>query len=286
MKTKYAVITPVKNEEEFIGREINCVVRQTILPHVWIIINDGSTDRTGEILKTSEDKYDWITVIHISSDEKRKMGGEAVIHVGVNHLEPQSYDFIVKMDADVEFSPNFFENIFQKFHDNPQLGVASGVCYAPKADKLVEEKHPRFHTRGPLKIYRSACFTDIGGLDAHEGWDTIDDIKAHMKGWTTRSYPDLKVIHLRQTQTANGILNGQINVGKAAYYIGYHPLYTILRAVKMSFQSPFLLRGIFMLWGYFKGYIEKKERIGDPAFIQYLRKQQINRLLGRSTIWK
>ncbi len=285
-KIRYAVITPVKNEEKYIGKVIDSIVNQTILPQVWIIINDGSTDRTEQILKTFETKYKWINVIHLNSNEKRKVGGAAVIHHGLNLLDLNSYEFIVRTDGDIEFDSAFFQKIFKKFEENPKLGIASGVCYVQQAKKLVEEKHPRFHTRGPLKVYRTECFRDIEGLDANEGWDTIDEIKAHMQGWTTRSCPDLKIIHLRKTQTANGALNGQKNIGRISYYTGYHPLYAVLRAARQAFTKPFFLSGIFMLWGYWEGYFKKDPRIADPAFIRYLRKQQINRLLRKDTIWK
>ena len=289
MSYKYVIVTPVRNEEVFLPKTINSVLDQSIPPERWYIINDRSTDSTPEIIRDLEEKYDWVTGVDNTENTEelgRRIGGQAVIHLGLDKIYPDSYDFIVRMDSDVTFAPSFFANIFAEFDKNPQLGIASGVCYVKEGEDLVEEKHPRFHTRGPLKIYKSECFQDIGGLDPEEGWDTIDEIKAHLNGWKTWSFPDRQVIHLRKTQTSSGVLRGLKNIGKVSYYTGYHPVYAILRSLRRMLRKPFFIGGFYMLAGYLEGYIKRLPRLKDPAFIDYLRTQQMNRLKGKETIWK
>ncbi len=282
------ILTPVKNEEKFLVKCVESVLKQIIKPQKWIIINDNSTDGTDDIIKKIMSRFDWILGINNSDKQKssiRRMGGQAVIHLGLDRLNVDNYDFIVRMDADVLFPSSFFSDIFKKFEKNPKLGIASGVCYVNEKGILIEEKNPRFHTRGPLKVYRTDCFQNINGLDPEEGWDTIDEIKANMYGWQTRSFTDLKVIHLRKTQTASGVLRGQRNIGRTSYYVGYHPIYAALRAFKCMFKKPYIIGGFYLLFGYLEGYVKRWPVIEDKAFIKYIRIQQLNKLLGKKTIW-
>jgi len=291
MKNKFAMVTPVRNEEAFLPIAAESVLRQEVQPAVWIIINDHSSDSTAKIIANLESQYGWIHGIENTADENeaigRRIGGQAVLHLGLEHLDVGEYDFLVRMDSDVSFDPEFFESIFSRFNTDPNLGIASGVCYAREKDRLIEERHPRFHTRGPLKVYRSQCYEEIGGLDRSEGWDTIDEVKANMLGWRTRSFPDLHVLHLRKTQTASGVLRGFRNIGKTAYYTGYHPLFMSLRIVRhMLFNRPFILGGVNMMLGWLEGYMKKGPRVDDKSLIEYLRQQQVNRIMGKKTIWK
>ena len=289
LEFKYVIVTPVKNEEKFLPITIASVISQTILPKQWIIINDGSTDKTGGIIRMSSAKHNWIQGIDNPdkpSGLSRRIGGQAVLHLGLQKINVADYDFVVRMDSDLSFSATFFRQIFEEFKKNPKLGIASGVCWVKDNASLVEEKHPRFHTRGPLKVYRAECFQQIGGLDPEEGWDTIDEMKAHMHGWETWSFPHLKVIHLRKTQTASGVLKGFRNRGRTAYYVGYHPIFAMLRSLRSMFQKPYLLGGVHLFLGFIEGYLKREPVVQDKSLIRYIRQQQVNRLLGRETVWR
>ncbi len=285
MNKQYVIITPVKDEEKHIEQTINSVLNQTIKPVKWIIVNDRSTDRTGEIINKYESKHSWIKGIETKANSPRKMGGQVALMHGLDSINVNDYDYFIRMDGDVTFEKDFFEKIFKRFEENQKLGIASGVCYVQENGKLVEEKNPHFHTRGPLKIYRKECYNEIGGLDPNEGWDTIDEVKANMLGWKTQNFPELKVIHLRKTQTASGALTGQKYKGRVSYYTGYHPLFALLRSFRVMYKKPYILGGLSMLSGFLEGYIKRLPRVNDPALISYLRKQQMNRLLRKNTIW-
>jgi poly-beta-1,6-N-acetyl-D-glucosamine synthase len=289
MDWDYVIITPAKNEERFLPAVADSVISQEIRPQKWMIVNDGSTDRTGFIIKSLEAAHDWILGVEnplTPMTPGRRIGGQAAIYSVLESLDVGSFDYIVRMDADVLLDRTFFSRVFGEFEAQPELGIASGVCYTPGNGGLLEEKHPRFHTRGPLKVYRKQCFLDIGRLDREEGWDTIDEIKASMLGWKTWSFPELKLVHLRKTQTASGSLRGLRNVGRTAYYVGYHPLYLMARTIKHLFLKPYVVGGIEMLSGYLEGFLKSFPRSSDKDLMIYLRKQQINRLMGKETIWK
>lgn len=285
MSTRYAIVTPVRDEEKHLEKTIASVLTQDIKPQKWIIIDDGSTDRTCEIIKRAVDEHEWITGIETRAVGLRKPGGESVLPVGMQLLNLEGLDFFVRMDGDLDFDAAYFRRIFEEFDRNPKLGIASGVCYVLEDGRYVEETHPLFHTRGPIKTYRQQCFRDIGGLDSCLGWDTIDEVKANMLGWQTRSFADLKVIHLRKTQTASGVLTGMLNRGRAAYYAGYHPLFMLSRASLRALKRPYIIGGVCLLAGYLEGYVKRLPTVDDQALIRYLRKQQLKRLLFKDTIW-
>ena len=286
MNFKYAIITPVKDEEEYFTKTAESILRQEIRPTKWIIINDGSQDRTDEIVEQLVATNDWIIGIHNAPRARRKPGGESVLQAGLRLLRVDEYDFISRMDGDLAFEPFYFSRLFTEFIKNPRLGIASGVCFVPCGGRLMEERHPRFHTRGPLKTYRTSCFKAIDGLDTELGWDTIDEIKANMLGWQTRSFPELQIVHFRKTQTASGILPGLQNLGRASYRLGYHPIFMLLRAMKQTLAKPYVVGGASMLWGYCQGYLKKMPRVDDPALIRYVREQQLRKILHQETIWK
>lgn len=287
MNFRYAIVTPVKNEEKYLEGMIASVVHQTIPPNRWIIVDDGSTDRTGEIIREAESRWDWITRVSIEvSSAPRKPGGEAVLHLGLKMLNLAEFDFLARMDGDISFEPDYFDRLFREFEKNPRLGIACGVCFGWRKGKLIEEKNPRFHTRGALKTYRVRCYQEIGGLEKGLGWDTVDEVRANMLGWQTRSFPELKVVHHRPTQAAAGALQGWINTGIANYFAGYHPLFTLARSCRNMVRRPYVLGGLWMLYGFLSGYLKSLPRIRDPELIRYVRKQQWNRLTGKPTIWR
>jgi glycosyltransferase involved in cell wall biosynthesis len=287
MCRRYAIVTPVKNEEKFLPKIIDSVLKQTIRPQKWVIVNDMSTDKTDEIIQQAALSYQWI--IGIDSGDftnQRKAGGESVIDRGIGLLNLEDYHLLSRMDGDISFEADYFERLIKEFEKDSRLGIAGGICYAQDNKKLVEETHPRFHVRGAVKTYRVPCFKEIGGLEKGLGWDAVDEIRANMLGWQTRSFPELKVIHHRGTQSFDGRLKGKRNFGKAAYYLGYHPIFMILRVLKNMTKKPYFWGAINMFIGFLSGYTEKRAKINDREFIQYLRKQQLNKLLGKATIWK
>jgi len=285
-KPRYAIISPVRDEEQFIEKTIKSVISQTIKPVEWIIVNDGSTDKTKQIVEKYVEKYSWMKLINLPNRGFRKPGGESALQAGLKLINVNDYNFIVRLDGDLSFGSAYFEELFKRFAENPKLGIASGACYYLVGNKLVLEKAPQFHVPGPLKVYRKDCWKDIGGFTTELGWDTVDEIKAQMLAWKTQSFKELKVIHHRRTGTAKGIIRGKINGGKAAYVAGYHPVFMILRAIRQMADKPYLIGGAALAYGFLEGYFQRIPRVKDPELIRYLRRQQINRLIFRKTIWK
>lgn len=286
--TRYVVISPVRDEEKFVDGTIGSVLGQTIRPSEWIIVDDGSSDRTAEIIDGYAREHAWIRVLHRTNRGFRKSGGGVVeaFNDGLRTLEASDWEFIVKLDGDLTFAADYFEKCFDQFRQDPRLGIGGGTIYHVLDGKENVEHVPEFHVRGATKIYKRECWEAIGGLWVAPGWDTIDEVKANMLGWTSRSFPEIRLHQQRPTGTAEGRWKDLVKCGRARYISGYHPLFMATSCVLRLFQKPYLMGSAGLLYGYVSGYLKRFPQMDDPAFIKYLREQQMRRLLGRETIWR
>jgi poly-beta-1,6-N-acetyl-D-glucosamine synthase len=285
---KYVVITPVRDEEKHMEATIEAVAGQTIRPTEWVIVDDGSSDRTGDIIDQYAAKFPWISVVHRSNRGFRKSGGGVVeaFYDGYERLRCNDWDFVVKLDGDLTFARTYFEKCFEHFERDPKLGVGGGEIYHDVEGVQKLEANPKFHVRGATKIYRRDCWEAIGGLLRAPGWDTIDEVKANMLGWKTYSFGELQLVHHRLTGTADGLLRDRIKHGIACYVSGYDPLFVVASCVSRLIQKPYIAGSAAIFYGFIKGYWVRMPRVNDKQLIKYLRTQQLRRLCGLETIWK
>lgn len=285
----YIVITPVRNEANHIGATIKSMIHQTILPKQWIIVNDGSTDRTSLIVDAAALDYSWIRVVHRHDRGFRKPGGGVIeaFYDGYSAVGEMSWDFLVKLDGDLSLNPDYFQKCFTRFAIEPDLGIGGGTICLTENGQLKADSpgDPPFHVRGATKIYRRACWRQINPLVKAPGWDTIDEVKANMHGWSTRTFRDLNVIQLKATGSADGTWGNWFKNGIANYITGYHPLFMLAKCIKRTFERPLLLAALALWLGFFSGYLRGIPRIQDRSLIRYLRKQQLRRLVGASSIY-
>jgi biofilm PGA synthesis N-glycosyltransferase PgaC len=288
-KNKYIVITPVRDEERYIEKTILSVVAQTVPPAQYVIVNDGSHDKTGEIIDSYAQKYSWITALHRKDRGYRNSAGGEVdaFYTGYKTLTVQDWNFIVKLDGDLSFDPDYFEQCMEYFSAYSDLGMGSGVILNLNENGGLQREHdPVFHVRGAAKMYRRECWEALKGMYAINGWDTLDEVKANMLGWKTRSFKNLNITQYRTTGMAVGAWKNAIKNGVGSWVSGYHPLYLASKCVKRLFNKPYFVESVGMLYGFLQGYFGKIPRVEDKNLIHYLRQQQLKRLFLRPTIWK
>lgn len=285
---KYVIITPARDEEAYLEKTIESVAKQTMLPMQWIIVNDGSRDRTGEIIDRYAAEYKWLTARHRPNRGYREAGGGviATFYDGYAQIATQEWDFLVKLDADLSFEPDYFERCFAEFENDPKLGIGGGGIYHEEDGKLKLEHNPQFHVRGATKIYRRECWKELGGLLKAPGWDTVDELKANMLGWRTRTFADLRLSHYRFTGAADGAWKDCIKNGRANYITGYHPLFMLMKCARRLGRRPYLVGSVGLLWGYVSGYWRRIPRVQDQKLIRYTRSQQMRKMLMLESIWK
>jgi poly-beta-1,6-N-acetyl-D-glucosamine synthase len=273
----------MKNEEKYVAKTLESMVLQTILPLEWVIVNDGSTDRSAQIVASYSERHAWIRLLNRDGLGERlpeHYGGHVVdlVHEGLGNVQTKDFDYIVKLDCDISFDKDFFQKLFEVFAQDPHLGISSGISFALIDGLLTEEKTAKGHTLGATKVYRRECFREIGGLVPSMGWDGIDEIKARMKGWEARPLRDMVFVHYRPEGMASGLLASGVERGKGSYFMGYHPLFLLARACRRMVKPGFLADGLGMMTGYFCSLLRGDQRIPDPDFIRYLRKHQIRKL--------
>jgi poly-beta-1,6-N-acetyl-D-glucosamine synthase len=286
---QYIVVTPVRNEQANFSTTIESLVAQTIRPLEWLIVNDGSNDHTGSVANSAAAQHSWIRVVH-RSDRGFRQPGTGVIEAfydGLAAIQTSNWEYLVKLDGDLAFAPNYFERCFERFRQHARLGIAGGLVCRQHGDTFVADSagDPKFHVRGATKIYRRMCWEQIGGLIKAPGWDTVDELKANMLGWKTGTFRELKVHQLKDTGSADGHWRNSVKNGVANYITGYHPLFMLLKCAKRIMARPYGIGAGGLAWGFASGYLRRLSRIEDTELIRYVRNQQVRRLTLRSSIW-
>lgn len=286
--TRYVIITPVRDEAQHVERTIESVSRQTIQPAEWLIVDDGSTDGTGAIIDRYVAQVPWIRAVNRPDRGCRNaaIGAIEAFHDGYRSIQSTDWEFLVNLDGDLKFESDYFEICFEEFHRDPRLGIAGGTLYHFEDGVLTLEANPLFHVRGATKIYRRACWDAVGGPPCTTAWDTLDEVKANMLGWRSRSLPHARALHLRPTGAVGGCWRDSVKSGRADYYAGYHPLFMLLKCIKRTARKPLCVNGIGHLWGFVNAYLRGAPQVNDGTLIRYVRNQQLRRLCGLDTIWK
>ncbi len=286
---RYVIISPVRDEEPYIEFTLRSMISQTRKPALWVIVNDGSTDDTGVILDRYSSERNWIKVVHRLNRGYRAAGGGVIeaFYEGFSIIGDLHWDFIVKLDGDLSFDPEYFESCLACFEKEPNLGIAGGtVCIFEKGGlKVDSEGDPPFHVRGATKIYRRGCWEKVSPLVQAPGWDTIDEVKANYYGWKTRTFQELKLIQHKRTGGADGHLRNWFKNGRANYVTGYHPLFMVAKCLKRAYRMPLLVESAALWLGFCSGYLKGVQQLQDKDTIRYLRRQQMLRLKTRPSIY-
>jgi glycosyltransferase involved in cell wall biosynthesis len=281
------VISPAKDEAQYIERTIRTVIEQTHRPALWVIVDDGSTDDTGVIADRAAAEYPWIRVIHRAPGTGRRVGPGVVeaFYEGLNSADIREYDFVCKLDADIELQPDYFADLLERFAADPQLGTASGKCFIPVGDGWALERSGDEFSHGVAKLYRRECFEAIGGFVREVMWDGIDCHRCRMLGWEARSFDDpaLAIRHLRQMGSSfRSVYHGRLRWGRGQYFMGTHPGYLVAVAAYRMFERPWIAGGFCILAGYLQAYLRGTPRYdNDGPFRAHLRRWQSRELSRR-----
>lgn len=283
MLHKFVVITPAKNEAQYLQKTIDSVVSQTVLPAEWVIVDDGSIDGTADIAHTAAINHPWIRVVQRKAKRVRDIGyGDTdAFCAGLRELNTNDYDFIFKIDADVVLGPRYFQGILEKFAANPRLGIATGDVDEPVRGNLVRTRYLPLGFNGMIKGWRRMCFQKIGGIPKGPGWDGIDCYKAMMLGWETITFEDedLRVLHVRPGgSSVISIYHGWANHGRALHFMGADPVWVLASAFHHLASPPYILGGLFLLIGFLEACLKRARRYEDRALREHVRVLQRQKL--------
>ena len=278
---RYCLITPCRDEAQYARLTIESVAQQTLPPALWVIVDDGSTDGTAEIVEDYAARLPYIRLIRRADSGRRRVGAGVVeaFNVGYASITPAEFQYVCKMDLDLVLPPMYFEGLVRRMEAEPRLGSTSGKPWFvhPRTGALVPEVCGDEMSVGMTKFYRQSCFTEIGGFVEQVMWDGIDCHRSRMLGWMAESVnsESLRFIHLRpQGASQKGIWTGRVRAGFGQYYMGTAPLYYLASAVYRAFEHPVLIGSVAMLWGYTRSALRRLPRYGDPEFRRFLRQYQ------------
>ena len=284
MALEYVLITPAHNEADFIEKTLQSVITQTVLPKRWIIVSDGSTDGTDEIVRKYQDGREWLELVRLPERQERNFAAKVqAFSAGYEQVKALSFDVIGNVDADISFGGDFFAYLLEKFESMPGLGVA-GTHYIEGSFHSYNDSYINVHhVNGQCQLFRRACFEDIGGYVPIKGGgiDWVAVTTARMKGWTTYSFADRTFYHHRKMGTAeSNELKARFHYGKKDYFLGGHPLWQLFRGTFQMTKKPYVLGGLFLLLGYFWCWITNYDRSVSVELMKFHRKEQLDRLKG------
>jgi len=278
----YVLITPARNEEAFIEATIQSIVAQTLQPLRWIVVNDASTDRTGQIVDTYCRQYPFLQAITLSREGGRDFGKKALaFRRALEELKGVPYEFIGNLDADVTLEPDYYEKILGRFAADPMLGVAGGAVYLKIGDVIKTADRTADSVGGQMQMFRRKCFEDVGGYLPLKlgGIDTAAEIMARKNGWKVAKFADCPVREHRRTGTAQaGVLKSKVQWGQRFHSIGYHPLFYLFRCAYRIADAPFLIGSAAELYGFFSSMVLRKPIVLPDPVVRYLRREQMQKL--------
>lgn len=280
----FYIVIPAHNEEAFIGGMLQSIVEQSLLPKKVVIVNDASTDGTHKIIQRFSEKYSFIESIILDSEKIHEPGAKVVkaFYKGLETLD-SNYDFIGKFDADIILPPNYFEKILQLFSSNENIGIAGGNLFIEKDKNWVYEAiSEKTKVRGPIKLYRKACFEEIKGLSKSIGWDTVDELLAQYHGWKIKTDTSLHVKHLKPTGQVY-TESSKYRQGEAFYKMRYGFWLTLIASAKLAAKKDSFQFFMNCLKGYKKAKTKNLNFIvseKEGAFIRNLRWGKIRKKLG------
>ena len=274
----YAVVTPARDEEENLERLSAALIAQTLTPLEWVVVDDGSTDRTPELVRELGTDHPWIRL----HTEAQREGG--ALEQGRRHGRPLDGlkrgvaqlsvvpDVVVKVDADVDIDPDYFETLLERFADDPLLGIASGSCYELEDGEWVRRTKVEGTVWGASRAYRWNCVPDMMSLEPSMGWDGLDELKVQLRGMHTQSFTELQFRHHRpEGGRERSRLHQGAALGRASWYMGYRPSYLVLRSVYRAREEPAALA---MMWGYASSALRRSPRCPDVQLVHELRSRQ------------
>ena len=279
---RYVLVTPARNEAAYIALTIESVVAQTVVPAKWVIVSDGSTDGTDDIVNKYVDDYPWIELVRMPERRERHFAGKVhAFNAGYARVGDLPYEVIGSLDADISFDSEYFSFLLQKLSENPALGLV-GTPFKEGEAPIYDYRFVNIeHVSGACQLFRRECFEDIGGYVPVKGGgiDYVAVTTARMKGWETRTFTDKVCHHHRDMGTAqHGAWAAKFKGGGKDYALGNHPAWELFRAVYQTTKRPFVIGGVMLLAGYVWGAVRRRERTVSRDLMSFIRREQLHRL--------
>ena len=278
----YVLVTAAHNEEALIGSTIRAIISQTLLPRLWVIVSDASTDRTDKIVQEYAKRYNFIELVRVGENHALSFASKVhAVNKGLEILGECDYDFIGNLDADISFETSYFADLLEKFERDASLGLAGGFIYEEHRGKFtVRFGNSVRSVAGAVQLFRRECYKSVGAFIPlkYGGEDWCAEIRARMQGWRVEAFPELKVFHHRATGTAVGALKYCFGQGVVEYSLGSSPWFVICKSLRRLPARPYFLAALAILVGFVWARCRRQERPVPRELVEYLREEQRTRI--------
>lgn len=282
MPLDYVIVTPARNEAPYIEHTLRSVAAQTVPPLRWVVVSDGSTDGTDEVVRRHQPACPWLELLRLPDREGRDFAAKVrAFEAGYERVRGLRFEVVVNLDADVSFPPDYFAFLLERFEAMPELGLA-GTHYVEDGFHSYEDSFiDVHHVNGQCQLFRRRCYEDIGGYVPIRGGgiDWVAVRMARMKGWLTYSFHERVFEHHRKMGTASGgELQARMHYGRKDYFLGGHPLWELLRGAFQMTRKPYVLGGLGLWAGYFGCWLMRRPRAVPPEVMAFHQADQMRRL--------
>lgn len=278
---RYVVITPARNEADFIGRCLESMVAQTVRPLRWVIVSDGSTDGTDELVARYAAAHPWIGLLRMPERRERHFAGKVhAFNAGLAKVRSLEFEALASLDADITFEPDYFAFLLGRLADNPALGLV-GTPFSENGKTYDYRFVSIEHVSGACQLFRRECFEAIGGYVPVKGGgvDHVAVISARMKGWKTRTFTEKQCYHHRKQGSASqGVLQAKFRVGTVDYALGGHPAWEVCRTFYQMTKRPHVVGAVMIMAGYCWSLVRGVERPVSTELVRFRRHEQMARL--------
>ena len=285
-RSPYVLVTAARNERDYLQLTLDSVVAQTFRPQMWVIVSDGSTDGTDDVVRSYATRHSFLHLCRIDAAAERNTAAKVdAINMGIKALAKTGYAYIGNLDADVSFGERYFETLIGRFQSDAKLGVIGGRIFELDArGRPREAKASMESVAGAVQFFRRECFDQIGGYRPLAGGmeDGLAEISARYYGWKSRSYPDLPVVHHREVGTVGrSVYEARFKSGVTEYTMGFGFAYHVLRALARIVERPYLIGTPLIISGYLWAQLSRKPKVVPDVLIGFIRREQILRLVSR-----
>lgn len=281
---RYVLITAARNEDAYIRNVLESIVAQTCLPDMWLIVSDGSTDRTDELVRDFAKCHHFIRLLRLEDGRQRSFSSKAlVLNAGYDEIRDREFDFIGFVDADVSLPANYYERLLNQFEADARLGLAGGAIVEQNGGEwALRSGDSLVDVGGQMQLFRRRCYEDVGSFEPLQwgGEDTVANLRARAKGWKAVVFRTLRVRHHRRTGTAGAtVYRARFRNGMCDYYMGYHPLFEFAKCIRRIAEPPYAIGSILRIGGYIRPALTGQRPAMPADFVKYLRSYQLKKLL-------
>jgi glycosyltransferase involved in cell wall biosynthesis len=286
------IVSPVRNEAAHIELAAAAIAAQTRPPDAWIVVDDGSTDETPQLLQELSAQMPMLTVMATPPGYTRDRGDRhaaaaapRAFNVALRSVDWRAFTHIGKLDGDIELPPDYFDGLLAEFDRDSVLGIGGGVLVERAGAGWRPTRAASHHVRGALKLYSRECLEAIGGVQECLGWDGLDQTYARMRGYRTASFEHLVARHHRPVGSADGTVRGRVRGGQTHYVLGFSLPWVAVKAVRYGLERPRVVSGFAFLYGYLRAAARPSVvRAGDAQYRRFMRRDELRRLRGATLV--